>query len=173
MPRLTLALLLVALCSGVVHAGDVSAQPARISLHEAIAIALRDNRALKAAGYGREAALDEVGAARGALLPRLDALENFSYTDNPLMVFSDLLVQQDFSQSDFERIVDVYMINKRRVFAYSAIATSVVLILTNASEVPNQIRNLLIIEFAAKGRHLRRQTNCSAAVLDHQKKRGA
>src|SRR5512143_1459408 len=101
MPRLALALLLVALCSGVVHAGDVSAQPARISLHEAIAIALRDNRALKAAGYGREAALDEVGAARGALLPRLDALENFSYTDNPVMVFSDLLLQQDFSQSDF------------------------------------------------------------------------
>ena len=39
--------------------------------------------------------------ARGALIPRLDASENFSYTNNPVMVFSDLLLQQDFSQKDF------------------------------------------------------------------------
>lgn len=64
-------------------------------------MALRDNRALKAAGYGSQAAQDEVEIARGALIPRLDAIENFSYTNNPVMVFSDLLLQQDFSQSDF------------------------------------------------------------------------
>ncbi len=98
--RPALALMLAALWSAGAGAAEVS-PPNRISLDQAIAIALRDNRALRAAGYETQAAQDEAGVARGALLPQLDAAENFSYTDNPVMVFSDLLLQQDFSQSDF------------------------------------------------------------------------
>jgi outer membrane protein len=101
MPRLVLALLLLLACCGSPLAAEQSTEPERISLDQAIAIALRDNRALKAAGFGAQAAQDEAGVARGALLPQLDVLENFSYTNNPVMVFSDLLLQQDFSQSDF------------------------------------------------------------------------
>jgi len=101
MLRSAIALSALVLWCGAAGAAQGSAEPDRISLGEAIAMALRDNRALKAAGYGSQAAQDEVGVARGALIPRLDAIENFSYTNNPVMVFSDLLLQQDFSQSDF------------------------------------------------------------------------
>ncbi len=101
MLRSSIALMLVALFSVAAHAGYGSASPRRISLAEAIAIALHDNRSLKAVAFSTEAAGAEIGVARGAMIPRLDANENFSYSDNPVQVFSDLLVQQDFNQSDF------------------------------------------------------------------------
>jgi outer membrane protein len=101
MMQAVLAVLMIVLFGVAAGAADDPAPPARISLTEALAIALHDNRALTAASLGSEAAQDEVGVARGALIPRLDAIENFSYTNNPVMVFSDLLLQQDFSQSDF------------------------------------------------------------------------
>lgn len=92
--------LTAALCAAA-YAADGPVSPRRLSLAESIAIALRSNRTLKAASLGSEAARDEVGVARGAMLPHLDAGENFSYTNNPVQVFSDLLLQQDFAQSDF------------------------------------------------------------------------
>jgi outer membrane protein len=101
MLRSSIVVMVVALFSVAAHAGDGSAAPRRISLAEAIAIALHDNRTLKAATFGTEAARAEIGAARGAMIPRLDAGENLSYTDNSVQVFSDLLLQQDFSQSNF------------------------------------------------------------------------
>ncbi len=101
MLRPAITLLMVALFSVTARAGDTPAPPKRISLDEAITIALRDNRSLKAAGFGSEAARDQIGVARGAMIPRLDAGENLSYTNNPVQVFSDLLLQQDFSQRDF------------------------------------------------------------------------
>jgi outer membrane protein len=73
----------------------------RISAAEAVAIALKSNRTLLAASLAQRAAQAEVGIARGAMLPRLDGIENYSATDNPVLVFSDLLLQQEFSQSNF------------------------------------------------------------------------
>jgi outer membrane protein len=101
MSRLALALILVVLLAVAARAGDSAALPKRISLDEAIAIALHDNRTLKAAGFGSEAARDEIGVARGAMIPRLDAGENVSYTDSPVQVFSNLLLQQDFGAANF------------------------------------------------------------------------
>jgi outer membrane protein TolC len=101
MLRPAITLLLVALFSVAARAGDTPASPRRISLDDAITIALRDNRTLKAVGFGSDAADDQIGVARGAMIPRLDAGENLSYTNNPVQVFSDLLLQQDFSQRDF------------------------------------------------------------------------
>ena len=101
MTRSSIALMVFVLVAVAAHADDRPASPRRISLAEAIAIALHDNRTLKAAAFGSAGARAEVGVARGAMIPRLDANENFSYTNNPVQVFSDLLVQQDFSQSDF------------------------------------------------------------------------
>ncbi|HLH75521.1 MAG TPA: TolC family protein [Candidatus Binataceae bacterium] len=97
--RLVLSVLLAGLMVGGASAAE--APPKRISLAQAIAIALRSNRTLLAASYAQDAAQATVGVARGAMLPRLDAIENYSATDNPVLVFSDLLLQQDFSQSDF------------------------------------------------------------------------
>ncbi len=101
MPRLALALIPVVWLAVVARASDNAASPKRISLDEAIAIAVRDNRALKAAGFGSEAARDQIGVARGAMIPRLDAGENLSYTDSPVQVFSNVLLQQDFGTADF------------------------------------------------------------------------
>jgi outer membrane protein len=89
---------------GLIAMGPAVAAPSpprRISLSEAIGLAMRNNRALQAARLSDSAAQDRVGISRGAMLPRLDALENYSATDNPVLAFSDLLLQQDFSQSDF------------------------------------------------------------------------
>lgn len=101
MLRAMISLILLASFSVAAHASDGSAPPKRISLQDAITIALHDNRSLRAATFRTEAAQAEIGAARGAMIPQLDAGENFSYTDNPVQVFSDLLMQQDFSQRNF------------------------------------------------------------------------
>ncbi len=102
MLRGMIAIVLGAMLCAAAHAADNSFTPVhRLSLNEAIAIALRKNRVLEAAGLASAAGQAEVGVARGAMLPRLDAGENISYTNNPVQVFSDLLLQQEFSQADF------------------------------------------------------------------------
>ncbi|HZO82464.1 MAG TPA: TolC family protein [Candidatus Binataceae bacterium] len=99
MLRQTMVLaLLGALCTAALAADSV---PRRLSLDESIAIALRKNRTLMAAVLDHAAAQADAGVARGAMLPRLDAGENLSYTDNPVQAFSDLLLQQEFAQADF------------------------------------------------------------------------
>jgi outer membrane protein len=72
----------------------------RISLDQALAMALSGNRALKAASFGNEAAQAEIGVARGAMFPHLDTNESFSYTNSPWAIF-DKLAQQDFGPKDF------------------------------------------------------------------------
>jgi outer membrane protein len=99
--RLSIPLFLIVLLPAAASAVDSPAAPRRVSLESAIRIALRENRALMAAGFADRAALDHTGVALGAMVPRLDAGENLSYTNNPVQVFSDLLLQQDFNQSDF------------------------------------------------------------------------
>lgn len=100
MPRCTIALLMVAFLSAAARAGDMSAAPKRISLDDALAIALRDNRTLSAALLGSEVANDQIGVARGALLPHLDTDENFSYTDSLWVIFNRV-AQQDFGPKNF------------------------------------------------------------------------
>jgi outer membrane protein len=100
MLRHAMALVIMAVFCAAVEAADRPAPPRRLSLAESIAIALRKNRTLRAADLASEAAQADVGVARSALLPRLDAQENISYTNNPVQVFSDLLLQQEFSESD-------------------------------------------------------------------------
>lgn len=73
----------------------------RITLGQALDMALARNRGLHAAKLESRAAAARVGVARGALLPRLDGFENYSNTDNPPMVFSNLLAQQEFKVNDF------------------------------------------------------------------------
>jgi len=72
----------------------------RISLAEALAIAMRQNRPLQAAGLEQQATGSDVTVVRAQMLPRLDAIENYSNSNYPPLVFTDILAQQDFSQSD-------------------------------------------------------------------------
>jgi outer membrane protein TolC len=89
--------------AGVACAQGPDARPParRVMLSEALRIASEHNRFLKAASLKRRGAADQVTVARAALLPRLDAIENYSYTDNPPLVFSNLLAQQEFTAADF------------------------------------------------------------------------
>ena len=102
---LSLALLLTALAVSVVGRGPAwgaEVGPQRVSLAKALEIAVQHNRAVKAANLRREAVSQATGEARGAMLPRLDAIENFSNTNNPPAVFSNLLSQQDFTKNNFD-----------------------------------------------------------------------
>jgi outer membrane protein TolC len=73
----------------------------KLSLQEAIDLAVTRNRQLRAAGERQEAAARGVGQARGAFFPRVDIVEGFSYTDKPTLVFSSLLDQASFKQQNF------------------------------------------------------------------------
>lgn len=75
--------------------------PQRISFGQAMAIAMRQSRVIKSAEFSSEEASDRAVAARGAMLPKIDALENFSYTNNPTQVFSNLLNEQEFTAGNF------------------------------------------------------------------------
>jgi len=88
--------------AAIFWAGNTCAGGRRqISLAEALRIAMRQNRSLQAAGLEQQAAGSEVTVARAQMLPRLDAIEDYSNSNYPPLVFTDILAQQDFSQSDF------------------------------------------------------------------------
>jgi outer membrane protein TolC len=72
-----------------------------LTLSEAIRLAVKSNRQLQASALQREAAASRVGQARGALFPRLDVVEGFTYSDKPTLVFSNLLDQASFKQKNF------------------------------------------------------------------------
>ncbi|MGE5215884.1 MAG: TolC family protein [Chloroflexota bacterium] len=89
-------------CAAAVWAAPLTAQETtKLSLQQAIDLALTGNRQLRAAGEQQEAAARGVGQARGAFFPRVDMLEGFSYTDKPTLVFSSLLDQASFKQENF------------------------------------------------------------------------
>jgi outer membrane protein len=98
----TFAALLAAACVlAPLQSRGADPRPDRISFAQAMAIAMRQSRVIKAAEFSGEEATDGADAARGAMLPKIDALENFSYTDNPTQVFSNLLNEQEFSAANF------------------------------------------------------------------------
>ncbi|MBI4522267.1 MAG: TolC family protein [Deltaproteobacteria bacterium] len=73
-----------------------------LNLSDAIEASLKNNRQLKAARQQTEAAKSGVGEAMGSLLPRVDIIEGFNYSDKPTLVFSNLLDQASFKQKNFE-----------------------------------------------------------------------
>ena len=101
--RVALALVLVWPVAAGAQASFADGSPARrrITLGQALELALSRNRSLRSANLESSAAAARVAVARAALLPRLDGLENYSNTNNPPLVFSNLLAQQEFRASDF------------------------------------------------------------------------
>lgn len=83
------------------------AQEAGLPLAEAIRNALENNLLLRAARQQGRVAEAHRSQARAAWLPRIDAEETFSETNNPTLVFSSLLNQERFRQRDF----DVHSLN--------------------------------------------------------------
>jgi len=79
-----------------------SAEEYKLSIEEAVKMALENNDALKAFGSSVAASESEVGITRSPLLPHISVEESFVRTDNPTGVFSIKLNQQRFKESDFE-----------------------------------------------------------------------
>jgi outer membrane protein TolC len=76
-------------------------QAISLSVTDAIAIALKNNRRVLISQQQYESAASGIGEARAEFLPRLDVIEAFNYTDRPTLVFSDLLDQESFKQRNF------------------------------------------------------------------------
>jgi outer membrane protein len=96
------AIAIVLACLAFSSRSDVLAQNATpLSLSDAIELAVKSNRQLKASRQGTVAAASVIGQARAAFFPRLDLIEGFTYTDKPTLVFSSLLDQANFKQSNF------------------------------------------------------------------------
>jgi outer membrane protein len=75
--------------------------PARLTLPQAIEIALEKSPLLKAGRHEVEAAGAGIDRARAGFLPKLDVSEGFARSDNPVFAFSSKLNQGRFTASDF------------------------------------------------------------------------
>jgi len=85
----------------IARSGKSLGQESGLTLHDATRTALAHNRVLSATRQQGVAAQAGLTQARAGLLPRLDADETFTETNNPTLVFSNLLNQQRFTQEDF------------------------------------------------------------------------
>jgi len=72
-----------------------------LSLRDAVRLALRENRAVAAASEGVRAAEARIEQARGGKLPKVNYTESFTRGDNPVYVFSSLLTEHQFGESNF------------------------------------------------------------------------
>jgi len=70
----------------------------RVTLHEAIRLALEGNHEVRATRNALLAQREEMGVARGFLLPRLSLEETATRTDNPPGVFMAKLNQGRFTR---------------------------------------------------------------------------
>ena len=75
---------------------------APLNLREAVQTALRGNRTITAVEEGAQAAAARVVQARGNRLPKLNYMESFARSDNPVFVFSSLLSQHRFGVENFD-----------------------------------------------------------------------
>src|SRR5687767_4997616 len=73
-----------------------------LSLQQAVRLALDKHPAVEASVASTRAADSRVGQARAAFLPRVGFAESWARSDNPVFVFSSLLTQHQFTESNFQ-----------------------------------------------------------------------
>jgi outer membrane protein TolC len=73
-----------------------------LSLHDAVRLALRENKSLAAAGADDRASQRKIVEARSGMLPKLNYAESWARSDNPVFVFSSLLTQHQFAMDNFQ-----------------------------------------------------------------------
>ena len=73
-----------------------------LPLKKAISMAIENNPEMLAAIEEISASNARLIQAKGAIYPRIDLVESYMRTDNPVMVFMEKLNQELFSQSDFK-----------------------------------------------------------------------
>jgi outer membrane protein len=72
-----------------------------ISLKEAVRQSMTRSKVIEASGAARDAACARVTEAKGGLLPKVNYSESWVRGDNPVFVFSSLLTERQFSESNF------------------------------------------------------------------------
>ncbi len=75
---------------------------ALLSLKEAVRLALARNQSVTAADATQQEAASRVSEARSGYLPKLDYSESWTRSDNPVFVFSSLLMQHQFGAQNFD-----------------------------------------------------------------------
>ena len=73
----------------------------QLTVREAVRIALGKHPAIEAAASQTRAAESRIRQARGTYLPRVNYSESWTRSDNPVFVFSSLLLQHQFTESNF------------------------------------------------------------------------
>lgn len=74
----------------------------RLTVADAVRMALDKHPAVEAAGAQTRAAEARIAQARSGYLPRISAAESFARSDNPVFVFSSLLTQRQFTDANFQ-----------------------------------------------------------------------
>jgi outer membrane protein len=72
-----------------------------LTLRDAVRLALRENRSLAAATAGVRASEARMDQAHSGLLPKVNYSELFTRSNNPVFVFSSLLMQHQFGVDNF------------------------------------------------------------------------
>jgi outer membrane protein TolC len=75
--------------------------PEKLTLHEAVRVALEKNPTVQAAVAYSRAVHEGIAEARATRYPRLDFAEGFTRGNNPVYVFGGLLTERQFNASDF------------------------------------------------------------------------
>jgi outer membrane protein TolC len=73
-----------------------------LTLHDAIQMSLEKHPVVEASTSQTRAAESRIAIARSGYLPRLNYSESFARSDNPVFVFSSLLTQHQFGESNFQ-----------------------------------------------------------------------
>ena len=73
-----------------------------LSLHDAVRLALSQNKAIEAANAGVDKGIAGIAEARSGLLPKVNYSESWARSDNPVFVFSSLLTQHQFGAENFQ-----------------------------------------------------------------------
>lgn len=84
-----------------IPAGARGQQRSRITLRQAVEIALKNNPARKAALAESKAASADVEQARSSLLPHIQFFENITDSNDPVYVFGSKLREHQFTAADF------------------------------------------------------------------------
>jgi outer membrane protein len=108
-PRLSgaawLSVLVVALLASVPTLAQTTtpgASPSRLTLPEAVRIALEKNPSVQAADEYSRAVAQGITVSRAARYPRVDFSEGFMRGNNPVYVFGSLLTQRQFAAANFD-----------------------------------------------------------------------
>ncbi len=99
--NVSLSLMLIALGLGAAVAQDAP-PPRKLTLPEAVGLALKNNPTVQAAEAYAEAVRHGIAVARAARYPRLDVSESFTRGNNPVFVFGSLLTQRQFAARNFD-----------------------------------------------------------------------